>query len=73
MPIETEAYVVHEANGPFKLEQVQYQDVGEHELLIEPVAVSLCHTDVLASGGTFMMTPPMIPGHESSGIGKSTK
>lgn len=70
MAIKTEAYVVHEADGPFKLEQVQYQDVGEHELLVEPVAVSLCHTDVRAAGGTFLMTPPMIPGHESAGTGK---
>lgn len=70
MPITTEAYVVHEPNGPFQLETVHYQDVGEHELLIEPIAVSLCHTDVLAASGVFMMKPPFIPGHESSGIGR---
>jgi len=68
-PITTEAYVVHENNGPFELETVHYSDVGEHELLVEAVAVSLCHTDVLASGGSFMMKPPFLPGHEGSGIG----
>jgi len=72
-PITTEAYVVHENNGPFELETVHYSDVGEHEMLIEAVAVSLCHTDIIASGGSFMMKPPMIPGHEGSGIGRCTE
>lgn len=61
MTITTEAYVVHEPNEPFQLETVHYDEVGEQELLIEPVAVSLCHTDILAAGGTFMMGPPFIP------------
>ena len=68
--ITTEAYVVHENDGPFELETVHYSDVGEHELLIEAVAVSLCHTDIIASSGAFMMKPPIIPGHEGSGIGR---
>ena len=67
--ISTEAYVVHKDNGGFHLETVHYNGLGEHELLIEAVAVSICYTDVKAQQGRFMLKPPMIPGHESAGIG----
>ena len=67
--VTTEAYVVHEPNGGFHLETVHYSDLTEHELLIEAVAASICHTDILAQEGGFMLKPPMIPGHEAAGIG----
>lgn len=67
--LSTEAYVVHEANGPFKLQTVHFNHIGDRELLVETVAFSVCHSDLTAASGNFMMKPPMIPGHESTGYG----
>lgn len=69
--ISTESYVIHEPNGGFHLETVHYKDIGEHEILVENVAVSICQTDIKAQSGAFMMKPPMIAGHECAGIGES--
>ena len=72
MPTTTEAYVVHEGNGPINLETVHYHDVGPREVLVETVAASLCHTDMVAASGVFHQKPPMILGHEAAGIGLSS-
>ncbi|TKX19774.1 S-(hydroxymethyl)glutathione dehydrogenase-like protein 2 [Elsinoe australis] len=68
MPFETEAYTVHEAGGPIRLEKVQIDDVRDGEVLIETVAFSVCATDLKAAAGKFLLKPPMILGHEASGI-----
>jgi len=70
MGYTTEAYVCLKAGDPITLEKVHYNDLGDRELLIEGVAVSMCHTDIRASQGGFWMEPPMILGHESAGIVK---
>ncbi|KAF1343941.1 zinc-binding alcohol dehydrogenase [Delphinella strobiligena] len=70
MVFSTEAYVVHEPNGGFHLETVHYKDIGEHEILVENVAVTVCYTDIKAQSGAFLMKPPMIAGHECAGIVK---
>ena len=69
MPFESTAYVVHEAGGPIQLEQVTYQDPGPTEIVVENVAFSMCASDVKAAEGKFFLKPPLIPGHESAGIG----
>ncbi|PSK59189.1 hypothetical protein B9Z65_3513 [Elsinoe australis] len=68
MPFETEAYTVHEAGGSIRLEKVQIDDVRDGEVLIETVAFSVCATDLKAAAGKFLLKPPMILGHEASGI-----
>ena len=72
--IVTEAYVAH---GPeynlqklFYLEKIVYDQVGDHEVLVEIVAVGICHTDIKAAQGSFRMDTPLICGHEGAGIGE---
>lgn len=73
MPLKTQAYVARgpTAAGPpealVKLEDVHLSDLQGNEVLIETVAVGICHTDIKAAQGQFLQKPPMIPGHESSG------
>jgi len=72
MPTTTEAYVARPGNGPnIKLETVHYKDLGTHEVLVDAVAVSMCHTDIRAAAGGFFLKPPMILGHESGGYIKA--
>ncbi|KAF4549156.1 Zinc-binding dehydrogenase-like protein 3 [Elsinoe fawcettii] len=52
----SDAYTVHEAGGPIRLEEVQIDDLRDGEVLIETAA------------GKFLLKPPMILGHEASGI-----
>ena len=72
--IVTEAYVAY---GPernlqklFSLEEVVYDQVGDHEVLVDIVAFGICHTDIKAAQGTFRMETPLICGHEGAGIGE---
>lgn len=76
MPLQTQAYV---ARGPtaasppdplLKLEGVYLSDLQDKDVLIETVAVGICHTDIKAAQGEFLQKPPMIPGHEGSGYVK---
>ena len=62
----TEAYVARPGNK-ISLEKVQYPRLDSHEILLDVVAASLCHTDVRAAEGTFFVKPPMILGHEAAG------
>ena len=79
--IKTEAYV---SRGPrpsnpdspedgsklFTLEPIIYDAIGPTEVLVETVAVGICHSDVKAAEGRFHTKPPMIAGHEGSGYGE---
>ncbi|KAI6789399.1 hypothetical protein KC332_g17697 [Hortaea werneckii] len=65
MSIRTEAYVAR--SDSLKLEEVEYLEPEGHELLVDIVAASLCHSDVKAAQGSFHMKPPMMLGHEAAG------
>ena len=69
MPFKSEAYVVHEAGGEIKLQEVEYQDPGPTEIVVENAAFSVCASDIKAAQGKFFLKPPMILGHESAGTG----
>ena len=69
MSFTTEGFVVHEAGGPIKLEPIYYKSLGEGEILVDAVAVSICQTDLKAAKGEFLLKPPIILGHESAGFG----
>ncbi len=71
MSFTTEGYVVHEAGSLIKLEPIYYKSLGEGEILVDAVAVSICQTDLKAAKGEFLLKPPMILGHESAGFGMS--
>ena len=68
MGVTTEAYVARESG--LKLEEVHYADLASHELLVDIVSVSACHSDVRAAEGTFRLARPLVLGHEGAGYVK---
>ncbi|KAK2600652.1 hypothetical protein N8I77_010172 [Diaporthe amygdali] len=68
MSLTSQSYVVRSPGGPITLETVHYDHIGDHELLLRNVAVSVCASDIKAAAGKFFMKPPMILGHEGAGI-----
>lgn len=66
MSTETEAYVARPP-APLALERVTYPALGPHEVFVDIVAASICHTDIRAAAGKFFLPPPLIVGHEGSG------
>lgn len=74
MPYTCQAYVARGPNeSPDKLmnlEKVQLSDLQDNDVLVEVIAVGICHSDVKASQGKFLMPPPLLPGHEGSGYVK---
>lgn len=66
MSTQTEAYVARPP-APLALEKVTYPAPGPHEVLVDMVAASICHSDMRAAAGSFFLAPPLIVGHEGSG------
>lgn len=62
----TQAYVCRPPAPP-ALETVTYPAPGAHEVLVDIVGASICHSDVRAAAGAFFLPPPLILGHEGSG------
>lgn len=66
MATSTQAYVCRPPAPP-TLESVTYPPPGAHEVLVDMVGASICHSDVRAAAGAFFLPPPLILGHEGSG------
>ncbi|MFC5992840.1 NAD(P)-dependent alcohol dehydrogenase [Pseudonocardia hispaniensis] len=62
------AAVLREHGGPFKMEDLELAEPGMGELLVEVAGVGFCHTDVMPRAEAFMAEPPLILGHEGSGV-----
>ena len=66
MPTTTRAYVARPSAG-IALETIHLSSPAAHEILVETVAFSMCHTDVRAAAGGFYLKPPVVLGHEAAG------
>jgi aryl-alcohol dehydrogenase len=62
------AAVVDEPGGPFVVGELEISGPRSDELLVEMVAVGLCHTDLLARNTDFPVPLPAVFGHEGAGI-----
>ncbi|MDX6233491.1 MAG: aryl-alcohol dehydrogenase [Nocardioidaceae bacterium] len=60
--------VLRERGGPFTIEDVELADPGPGEVLVEIAGTGFCHTDLLPRAKGFMAEPPLILGHEGSGV-----
>lgn len=67
MSFSGQSYVVRSPGGPIRLETIHYDHIGDHEILVKTVAVSVCASDLKAAEGKFFMKPPMVLGHEGAG------
>ncbi len=66
--MQTTAAVVREVGGDLDFETVQLDGPRADEVLVELVAVGVCHTDLATIAGALPFPMPGILGHEGSGI-----
>ncbi|MCK4931809.1 MAG: zinc-binding dehydrogenase, partial [Candidatus Aminicenantes bacterium] len=64
------AAVFHEPNQPLKIEEVDIPKIESNEILVKIAACGVCNTDLhyIDHGIPTFKKPPMILGHEPSGI-----
>ena len=62
------AALLREANKPMAIEEVQISKPGPREVLVRPIAVGVCHSDLHFMDGSYPYMLPTILGHESAGI-----
>lgn len=62
------AAVLREPNKPMEIEEVEISKPGAREVLVRPVAVGVCHSDLHFMDGSYPYDLPTILGHESAGI-----
>lgn len=66
--VETIAYVVHDAKGPYKLENVVLDEMRPDELLVDMQYSGICGTDIGVQQGHLKTVQfPAILGHEGTG------
>ncbi|AII10831.1 NAD(P)-dependent alcohol dehydrogenase [Rhodococcus opacus] len=66
--MQIQAAVLRTHDGPFTLETVELAAPRPHEILVRIVGTGFCHTDVLPRSPQFLAQPPIICGHEGSGV-----
>lgn len=64
------AAVLREPDQPYRLELVELADPGPGEILVRIAGAGLCHSDTLLRRPG-ILTLPVIPGHEGSGVVES--
>jgi aryl-alcohol dehydrogenase len=62
------AAVLRQAAGEYGLEEVELAAPGPGEVLVRVVGAGMCHTDVLPRSPESFSPPPIITGHEGSGV-----
>ncbi len=67
LPKSYKAVILTEANGPFKLQDVELKHPGPGEVLVKVRACGVCFSDVGLARGEFGPLFPRIPGHEIVG------
>jgi alcohol dehydrogenase, propanol-preferring len=64
------AAIFYEANAPLQIEDVPIPELSAGEILVKVAACGLCHTDLhyIDHGVPTVKHPPLILGHEATGI-----
>lgn len=62
------AAVLRQADGEYRLEDVELAAPGAGEVLVRVVGAGMCHTDVLPRSPESFSPPPIVTGHEGSGV-----
>lgn len=62
------AAVLRQADGDYGLEDLELAEPGDGEVLVRVVGAGMCHTDVLPRSPASFSPPPIITGHEGSGV-----
>jgi aryl-alcohol dehydrogenase len=62
------AAVLRSADMPYRVEDVELRTPVRGEVLLKIAATGLCHTDLLPRTAGFIASPPIVTGHEASGV-----
>ena len=62
------AAVLRGTDQPYAIEEIELRDLRPNEVLVRIVAAGMCHTDVLPRVPGFIAPPPIVVGHEGSGV-----
>ncbi len=62
------AAVVHEPQGPFRIEELRLDDPRPDEVVVRVVATGICHTDLNVRAGAMPYPLPAVLGHEGAGV-----
>jgi aryl-alcohol dehydrogenase len=66
--MEIQAAVLRAADGAYAVEDVALREPGPGEMRVRVVGAGMCHTDVLPRAPGMLAVPPIITGHEGSGV-----
>lgn len=66
--VKINAAVLRSPAGPFQIEQLDLPELGPDEALVRVVGVGMCHTDLLPRANGPLAKPPIVVGHEASGV-----
>lgn len=66
--MKTRAAVLRAGDQPYSIEELELRDLRANEVLVRIVGVGMCHTDVLPRLPGFIAPPPLVAGHEGSGV-----
>lgn len=66
--VSIKAAVIRDKGGEFSLEDVTLEDPRPDEVLVRTVASGICHTDLSTRDQLLPPGPPVILGHEGSGV-----
>jgi aryl-alcohol dehydrogenase len=70
-PLETEAAVVEDKGGPFRLKTVSVDSPRGDEVVVRIVATGVCQTDAHSRNQEYPVPLPVILGHEGAGVVES--
>jgi aryl-alcohol dehydrogenase len=63
-----QAAVLRAKDGPYVIEDVRLAAPGPGELLVRISGAGICHTDLLPRSPDYPAGPPIVTGHEGSGV-----
>lgn len=68
MSRKSKAVVCRELNQPVVVEEIEVESPRRNEVMIKLAACGVCHSDLSATNGTIPFPPPLVLGHEGSGV-----
>ncbi|MDN5915079.1 MAG: NAD(P)-dependent alcohol dehydrogenase [Pseudonocardia sp.] len=66
--MQIQAAVLRSNNGPHTVEDVDLAEPAAGEMRVRITGAGMCHTDLLPRDPGFMAQPPIVLGHEGSGV-----
>jgi S-(hydroxymethyl)glutathione dehydrogenase/alcohol dehydrogenase len=66
--MQTRAALFHAVGEPLRVEEIELDEPGPHDVVVRMAAVGICGTDLHQVKGEFRRPTPMVLGHEGAGV-----